>query len=369
VFQYDLGVTTSTADSAHRLALEGERRCLVTGGAGFIGCNLAAALVLRGWHVNVLDDLSRPGAAGNLAWLRSAAGDAFRFVEADVRDSAAVDRAVAPVDVVFHLAGQTAVTTSVRDPRGDFEANALGTLHVLEAARRSRREPIVLYASTNKVYGGLAHLDVVEEQTRFRFRDLPHGVDESQPLELHSPYACSKGVADQYALAYQRIYGLRTVVFRQSCVYGRNQLSSEEQGWVAWLVGAAVLGRPVTIFGNGKQVRDLLHVDDLVEAYVRATVAIETTAGRAYNIGGGASRTLSIWAELEPLLARVLGRPVGPARFEVSRPGDQRVFFCDTRRAAADFGWEPRTGLEEGIAGLAAWLLERADRDAVPAAG
>jgi CDP-paratose 2-epimerase len=370
VFQCDSGVTTSTADPARRLALEVERRCLVTGGAGFIGCNLAAALVLRGWHVSVLDDLSRPGAAGNLAWLRSTAGEGFRFVEADVRDADAVERAIAPVDVVFHLAGQTAVTTSVRDPRGDFEANALGTLNVLEAARRSRREPIVLYASTNKVYGGLAHLEVVEEPTRFRFRDLPHGVEESEPLDLHSPYACSKGVADQYALDYRRIYGLRTVVFRQSCVYGPHQLGSEEQGWVAWLVGGALLGRPVTIFGTGKQVRDLLHVDDLVEAYVRATAAIETTAGRAYNIGGGASRTLSVWAELEPLLARVLGRPPGQARFEAARPGDQRVFFCDTRRAAVDFGWEPRIGVEEGLAGLAAWLLERSGRDAaVPAAG
>ena len=353
------GVTTSTADSARRVALGGARRCLVTGGAGFIGCNLAATLVARGWRVTVLDDLSRPGSEGNLGWLRSRTDGSIDFVAGDVRDARTVERAVAGAEVVFHLAGQTAVTSSVQDPRGDFEANALGTLNVLEAARRSRREPAVLYASTNKVYGALAKLEVVEEETRYRFRDLPHGVDETHPLELRSPYACSKGVADQYALDYHRIYGVPTVVFRQSCVYGPRQLGSEEQGWVAWIVGRAVEGRPVSIFGTGKQVRDLLHVEDLVDAYLLAADAIDRTAGRAYNIGGGASRTLSIWAELEPLLARQLGTALLQPAFEAARPGDQRVFFCDTRRAATEFGWEPRIGVEEGLAMLVAAARDR----------
>jgi CDP-paratose 2-epimerase len=342
------GVETSTADRS-RPAAHVAGRCLVTGGAGFIGCNLAASLLRRGWDVTALDDLSRPGTTSNLTWLRSQSDGSIRFVEADVRDPAAVERAVSRADVVFHLAGQTAVTTSILDPRGDFEANALGTLNVLEAARRSRRVPIVVHASTNKVYGALAHLEVVESATRFQFRELPRGVDETHPLDLHSPYACSKGVADQYTLDYHRIYGLPTVVFRQSCVYGPRQLGSEEQGWVAWIVGRAVERQPVTIFGTGKQVRDLLHVDDLVEAYVLATARIERTAGRVYNIGGGGERTLSIWTELEPLLARALGRTLDTPTFEPARPGDQRVFYCDIGRAAAEFDWEPRIGVEDGL--------------------
>jgi CDP-paratose 2-epimerase len=334
----------------------------VTGGAGFIGCNLAASLAERGWEVTALDDLSQPGARSNLLWLRSRTGSSIRFVEADVRDAAAVQRPVAAADVVFHLAGQTAVTTSIRDPRGDFEANALGTLNVLEAARRSRRGPTIVYASTNKVYGALGHLEVLEGPTRFHFRDLPNGVDETHPLHLHSPYACSKGVADQYTLDYHRIYGLPTVVFRQSCIYGPRQLGSEEQGWVAWIVGRAVRREPLTIFGTGKQVRDLLHVDDLVEAYVLAAAAIERTAGQVYNIGGGPSRTLSIWAELEPVLGRTLGRPPSAPRFEAARPSDQRVFYCDVGRALEDFGWEPRIDVEDGLTRMAASMLADDER-------
>ncbi|MBA2295484.1 MAG: GDP-mannose 4,6-dehydratase [Actinobacteria bacterium] len=345
-----------------------DRRCLVTGGAGFIGCNLADALLRAGLEVCVLDDLSRPGVVRNLDWLRSRDDGGIDFLHRDVRDAEAVKRAVAGVDVVFHLAGQTAVTTSVLDPRGDFEANALGMLNVLEAARHSRREPIVLYASTNKVYGGLEQFEVVEEPTRYAFADLKHGIDERQPLAPHSPYACSKGAADQYALDYHRIYGVRTVVFRQSCIYGPRQLGSEEQGWVAWFLDAARDRRPVTVFGNGKQVRDLLYVDDLVEAYTLAIAAIGRTAGEAYNIGGGAERTLAIWAEFEPLLAEITERVPDVPRFQPARPGDQRVFFCDTRKAAADFGWRARVSVREGVAALAAWMEGRTDSSADPTA-
>jgi CDP-paratose 2-epimerase len=364
VFQCDPAVITSPADTSvaaepARLAAPlGSARCLVTGGAGFIGCNLADRFVRNGWDVTILDDLSRPSARSNLDWLSARLGGELRVVRADVRDAQSVERAVASVDAVFHLAGQTAVTTSVLDPRGDFEANALGTLNVLEAARRARSAPVVVLASTNKVYGGLAHLEVIEEPTRFAFRDLPHGVDESHPLDLHSPYACSKGAADQYTLDYHRIYGVPTVVFRQSCIYGPRQLGSEEQGWVGWLTGEAVRGHPVTIFGTGKQVRDLLHVDDLVEAYALAVAGAERAAGRAYNIGGGPERTVSIWAEFEGVLGRVLGRPPAPATFEPARPGDQRVFVCNTRRAERELGWRPRVGVEAGVAALVAWLRE-----------
>jgi len=330
---------------------------LVTGGAGFIGSNLVARLAAEGWQVTALDNLTRRGAGRNLDWLR-AHGGAIAFVEADVRDAGAVESALDGAHVVYHLAGQTAVTTSVEDPRGDFESNALGTLNVLEAARSAARAPVVVYASSNKVYGGLEDVAIVEQETRFEFADLPHGVDESRPLEFHSPYACSKGAADGYVLDYHRMYGLPTVVFRQSCVYGERQLGAEEQGWVAWLLAAAAFGIPITVYGTGKQVRDLLHVDDVVDAYLLAAAAIGRTAGRAYNIGGGRGRTVSVWREFAPLLQHVVGRPVEPPRFERARPGDQRVFYCDTRRAERDFGWRPRVGVEDGLRRLAGWVLE-----------
>jgi CDP-paratose 2-epimerase len=331
-------------------------RALVTGGAGFIGSNLAAALVRRGASVRVLDDLSRPGVRLNRDWLEREGGGEIEFMLADVRDAEAVRRAVSDVDAVYHLAGQTAVVTSVSDPRADFEANALGTLNVLEAARLSTRQPVVIYASTNKVYGSLAGVAIDEEHTRFRFRDLPLGIPETQPLSFESPYACSKGAGDQYMLDYHRMYGVPTVVFRQSCIYGPRQLPLEEQGWVVWLVAAAAQSRPITIFGTGKQVRDLLHVDDAVEAYLLATAAIGQAAGSAYNIGGGPERAVSVWHEFSALLEDVLGRAIETPAFAPARPGDQRVFYCDTRRADRDLGWRARVSVRDGLAQLAAWV-------------
>jgi CDP-paratose 2-epimerase len=204
-------------------------------------------------------------------------------------------------------------------------------------------------------------LPVVEDETRYRFVDRPFGIDESYPLAFHSPYGCSKGAADQYVLDYARVFGLPTVVLRQSCIYGPRQLGSEEQGWVAWLAAAAAFGRPITIYGTGKQVRDVLYVTDLVDAYLRATEAIETTRGEAYNVGGGRDRTVSIWREFEPLLSAAIGRPVAPPLFGAARPGDQPVFFCDTRKAEADFGWQPRVQVEEGFSLLVSWVLEHSE--------
>jgi CDP-paratose 2-epimerase len=317
-------------------------------------------LLGHGHAVTVLDDLSRPGAELNLAWLRERHGSELRFVGGDVRDAATVAEAARGADVIYHLAGQTAVTVSTGDPRGDFEANALGTLNVLEAARRSREAPVVVYASTNKVYGALEDVPVVAKTTRYTFRDLPNGVSEEQPLAFNSPYACSKGVGDQYAVAYARLYGVRAIVLRQSCVYGPRQMGVEDQGWVAWFVLAAATGRPITICGDGRQVRDLLFVDDLVTAYDAAVEHVERTAGNAYNIGGGPERTLSVWAEFQPLLEEVLGRPVDDVAFAPWRAGDQRVFFCDTARARRDFGWQPEVGVRDGIARLADWILANA---------
>jgi CDP-paratose 2-epimerase len=335
-----------------------ERTQLVTGGAGFIGANLADRLLGQGADVTILDDLSRPGSAANLAWLQSRHGD-VRHAGVDVADASALSEVVAGADVVYHLAGQTAVTTSVTAPRDDFAANALGTLNVLEAARLSSRDPVVVYASTNKVYGDLASLAVVEQDTRWAFRDLAGGVPESAPLDFNSPYACSKGAADQYALAYHRLYGVRTVVLRQSCIYGPRQLGHEEQGWLAWFVLAALDGTPITIFGDGKQVRDVLHVDDLLDAYQRAVTAIDRTAGRAYNIGGGPEQSVSVWAELGPLLQEELAIELAPS-FAAWRPGDQRVFVADTSAAASDFGWRPSTTVRDGLRELVDWA--RAER-------
>jgi len=330
---------------------------LVTGGAGFIGCNAARRWMERGHEVVVLDDLSRRGADSNLAWLRTQGRPTLERV--DIRDAAALDAAVArhrDAQVVVHLAAQVAVTTSVTEPRHDFEVNALGTFNLLESTRRHVPSAAFLYASTNKVYGGLEHLGVEQRDGRYAFRDRPRGVSEAEPLDFHSPYGCSKGAADQYVRDYARIYGLRTVVFRQSCIYGWRQFGVEDQGWVAWFTIAAVTGKPVTIYGDGRQVRDLLFVDDLCEAYDAAVERIDQASGQVFNLGGGPDNTLSL-LELVEQLGRLTGRPLRPA-FAEWRPGDQPVFVADVSRAAQALGWRPKTGVPEGVRKLAGWVQE-----------
>ncbi|MGC9398487.1 MAG: GDP-mannose 4,6-dehydratase [Anaerolineae bacterium] len=336
-------------------------RYLITGGAGFIGSNYVRRLLARGEQVTVYDNLSRRGAEANLAWLREAYGaDAFTFVHGDVRDAALLTATARDAQVIVHLASQVAVTTSVARPRADFESNALGTFNVLEAARLSKRRPIVLYASTNKVYGGMEDVAVVEEATRYRYRDLPHGVPETRPLDFHSPYGCSKGAGDQYVRDYARIYGLPTVVFRQSCIYGPRQFGVEDQGWVAWFIIAAVLGKPITIYGDGKQVRDVLYVEDLLDVYDAAVRQIARAAGKIYNVGGGAENVLSVWKEFGPLLEQLLGQ-----RIDVTwadwRPGDQRIYVSDIRKAQRELGWHPQVGVEEGVRRLYDWVVDHLD--------
>lgn len=336
---------------------------VVTGGAGFIGSNLAAAYLRGGHRVTVLDSLYRPGTERNLAWLEAQPGaERLGYVHGDVRDAALVEEVVGASDVqlVFHFASQTAVTTSVARPREDFEINLLGTINVLEAARRSRAftPPAVLFTSTNKVYGSLAGRGVVEDETRYRFADprLDHnGVGEDEPLDFHSPYGCSKGAADQYMRDYARIYGLRTVVFRMSCIYGPRQFGNEDQGWVAHFLIAAATGKPITIYGNGKQVRDLLFVDDLVRAFQAAAERIDTTAGRVYNVGGGRANSISIWRELGPRLEALVGRPLRPP-LDDWRPGDQPIYVSDTTAAARDFDWTPQVSVDEGLARIWDWI-------------
>lgn len=333
------------------------RRILITGGAGFIGCNAAWRFMGRGDRVVVVDNLSRKGTDLNLAWLREM-GD-FEFIQADVRDARAMREAVgrcADLDAVLHLAGQVAVTTSVADPREDFEINALGTLNVLEAVREAPCDPVVVYASTNKVYGGMEGTAVEERDGRYAYRDLPGGVPEEQTLDFHSPYGCSKGAGDQYVRDYARIYGLRTVVFRQSCIYGYRQFGVEDQGWVAWFTIAAVLGKPIVIYGDGKQVRDLLFIDDLVDAYALAVDRPDRASGKIYNLGGGPKNVLSL-LDLLSMLKELTGREI-PRSSDAWRPGDQRVFVCDIGRAARELDWRPRVGTEEGVRRLYDWVVE-----------
>jgi CDP-paratose 2-epimerase len=332
-------------------------RILVTGGAGFIGSNLSHRLLSQGHEVVIYDNLSRAGTKKNLAWLRQNHGESFTLVQADVRDYPSLQRAVLGCDVVYHLAGQVAVTWSVSDPRQDFEINALGTLNMLEAARSSSPPPIVLFTSTNKVYGGMEEVEIVELETRHAYASLSEGVSEARPLDFHSPYGCSKGAADQYVRDYARIYGLRTVVFRMSCIYGPRQFGVEDQGWVAHFLIASVLGRPITIYGDGKQVRDVLYVDDLVAALESATERIEVTSGQIYNMGGGPENTMSVWTEFHALLKELLGHEVAVS-YADWRPGDQLVYVSDTSKAGRELGWSPRVPVREGIERLFRWVVD-----------
>jgi CDP-paratose 2-epimerase len=331
------------------------QKILVTGGAGFIGTNLVDSLLGDDCHVTVFDALMRPGTKLNLQWLSERhRSDRFRFVHGDVRDAAAVNDLVRHADVVYHLAGQVAVTSSVTDPRTDFETNAWGTLNVLEAARLSGHRPAIVMTSTNKVYGAMESVPTSEDKSRYRYVDLPHGVAETQPIDFHSPYGCSKGSADQYVHDYARIYDLPTVVFRMSCIYGPRQFGTEDQGWVAHFVIAALTNRPITIYGDGKQVRDVLFVTDLVRALRMAVERLGKTAGEIFNIGGGSENTISVWHEFGPLLETLKGAPIAPM-FADWRPGDQPCYVSDIRKAADVIGWRPVVDKLAGIRLLWDW--------------
>jgi len=329
-------------------------KILIIGGAGFIGCNAARYFMTRGDDVVIVDNLSRKGTPSNLDWLQ-AEGPCI-FVKADIRDQAAMVRVFrdhGDVDAVIHLAAQVAVTTSVTDPREDFEINAIGTFNVLEAIRTLDLDPIFLYASTNKVYGGIEDATVIDRDGRYEYENLPAGIDENRNLDFHSPYGCSKGAADQYVRDYHRIYGLRTVVFRQSCIYGYRQFGVEDQGWIAWFTIASALGHPITIYGDGKQTRDVLFIDDLVDAFDRAIGGIDACVGGIYNIGGSSKNQLSLH-ELLAILEKLFGRTI-EVGYADWRPGDQKVFISNTAKAEAELGWAPKIGPAEGIERLYRW--------------
>ena len=332
-----------------------KRSIFITGGAGFIGSNSARFYMECGWHVTVFDNLSRKGCQSNMEWLKTYGN--FEFIKGDIRDRKALDSALKArcYDFILHLAAQVAVTTSVKNPLEDFEINALGTFNLLESVRANCPDTFVLFASTNKVYGDLETLHVSDTGLSYALTDFPHGIPETLALDFHSPYGCSKGAADQYIIDYARIYGLRTVSFRQSCIYGYRQFGQEDQGWVAWFTIASLFEKPITFYGNGKQVRDILFVEDLIDAYNLAFANQNRVVGKSYNIGGGPRNVLSL-LQLMDRLKKSLDKDI-PYNIAQIRAGDQKVFVCDIRRAANDFGWKPKSSVDQGLEKLFQWVL------------
>jgi len=311
------------------------KRVLIIGGAGFIGINSASYFLRKSYKVTIFDNFSREGSRKNVLWIKEKFGTKDLIVaEGDIRyDFRRLKELVKDADLILHLAAQVAVTTSVENPREDFEINALGTFNVLEAVRKSGNNPVLIYSSTNKVYGALEDLKINEGKTRYTFKNLPFGVSEERAMDFH------------------------TIVFRQSCIYGPHQFGVEDQGWVAWFIISLILGKRITIYGNGKQVRDLLYIDDLIKAYDLAAKNIKKTKGQIYNIGGGPRNTISVWWEFKPILEKLFRRKI-EAKFSDWRPGDQPIYISDIRKAKRDFGWEPKIDVGSGIRKLYKWVKE-----------
>jgi CDP-paratose 2-epimerase len=338
---------------------------LITGGAGFVGTNLAHHLLSSGHRALLYDTLARPGVEQNVRWLRATHGDRVQIEIADVRDPRTLAQAVKQASQVFHLAAQVAVTTSLTDPIHDFEVNARGTLNLLEALRALEDPPPLVFTSTNKVYGGLDDVEMRRDEQRYEPSDgatRANGISERRPLDFHSPYGCSKGAADQYVIDCARTFGLPAVVFRMSCIYGPHQFGTEDQGWVAHFLIRAVQGEPITLYGDGRQVRDILFVEDLVNAFLLAQSHMRVLSGQAFNIGGGPANTTSL-LELLGLIEELHGRKPR-VRFDAWRPGDQRYYVSDTSKFAAATGWSPRIGVCEGVRRLYEWLMAEARSEA-----
>ncbi|WP_137390561.1 NAD-dependent epimerase/dehydratase family protein [Rhodoligotrophos defluvii] len=337
------------------------RPVAVLGGSGFIGSNLARSFLARGDEVIVIDNLSRPGVDRNLDWLMDEHGSRVHPVLADIRDPLALEPALRDAGAVFHLAAQTAVTTSLADPLDDFEINARGTMNVLEAVRRQGRRTPVIFASTNKVYGSLDNIALAELDDRYVPADemvRARGISEARSLDFCTPYGCSKGVADQYVLDYAKSYGIPTAVLRMSCIYGPRQFGTEDQGWVAHFLIRALQGEPIVIYGDGKQVRDILHVDDAVAAYRAVLSSIDAVSGHVFNLGGGPRNAVSLRSVIREI-GRIIGRDV-PVTYSDWRKGDQLYFVANTGKLEDTVGWSARRSWREGLADLASWL--RANR-------
>ncbi|MBE7171317.1 MAG: SDR family NAD(P)-dependent oxidoreductase [Williamsia sp.] len=334
---------------------------LITGGAGFVGVNLADKLLTQGRNVIVFDNLSRAGVENNLYWLQQKHPQQLKTIKADIRDKAAVAQAVEHAAEVFHFAAQVAVTSSIHNPFYDFEVNAQGTLNLLEAIRNSSHQPPFIFASTNKVYGDLNDLDIVMNGSRYHLENTlfgQQGISEKRNLDFHSPYGCTKGVADQYTLDYARTFGLKTAVLRMSCIYGPHQYGTEDQGWVAHFLIQALQNKPITLYGDGKQVRDILYVEDLVEAYILAMENIQEISGHAFNMGGGPENTVSL-LELCDMIGELAGKKP-PILFDEWRPGDQKYYVSNFNKFTAVTGWTPQVGTREGVQLLYNWLRENA---------
>lgn len=334
-------------------------KILITGGAGFVGSNAADYfLKQRDAYVTVYDNMSRQGVERNAEWLKSKYGETGRLkiLKADVLDPIALQNAVGDIDAIIHTAAQVAMTSSIKDPIYDFNVNSLGTINVLEAARKSGTDPTVIFTSTNKVYGCLEGIEIEEKKTRYDYKELKHGITEAQPLDPISPYGCSKCAADTYTLDYHKTYGLKTVVMRMSCIYGIHQFGTEDQGWVCYFIAYTLLDKPLTIYGDGKQVRDVLYVTDLIQAFELAMKNIKKTKGKAYNVGGGKKNTYSL-LELVDYLRILTGKKI-PLALSEWRLGDQKVYCSDLTRAEKDFNWRPEVDKAEGVKVLLDWVKD-----------
>lgn len=335
------------------------KKVLIAGCAGFIGGHLTKYFLAAGNTVIGIDNLTRKGSEENLKWLKEIGGNNLIFCKEDIRNWAGIEsifKKHADFDLIIHEAAQVAVTTSVVNPREDFEINIGGTFNLLEATRRYSPKAFFEFASTNKVYGKMDELAVIERNGRYEYESLARGVTEKHQLDFYSPYGCSKGAADQYVHDYSRIYGLKTVVLRQSCIYGTRQFGVEDQGWVAWFAIASILERPITIYGDGKQGRDILWIDDLVDVYAKLFENADKVAGQIYNVGGGAENVLSI-LELVDYLKKQKIMTKDPS-FSDWRPGDQKIFVCDTDKLCNAIGWMPKVSPQQGVDILFQWARE-----------
>jgi CDP-paratose 2-epimerase len=351
-------MTASDTSAAAPAAIR-RRPVLITGGAGFIGSNLADHFATEGHDILIYDALARPGVERNLEWLKKRHPSKISTVIGDIRDETSIAEATRDAQAVFHMAAQVAVTTSLVDPREDFEINIRGTLNVLDALRRRGERIPLIFASTNKVYGDLADVELERTNDSYKPRDSAirnAGIGETRPLDFHTPYGCSKGAADQYVLDYARSFGIPTCVMRMSCIYGQRQMGTEDQGWVAHFLIRALEGEPITIYGDGCQVRDVLDISDAVAAYVSAWKQIDAVQGRAFNLGGGPANAISL-RQLITHIEDVIGRPVETI-YADWRAGDQRYYVSDTRLAARELGLKQPISWLKGVAALATWLQE-----------
>jgi CDP-paratose 2-epimerase len=331
-------------------------RYLIFGGAGFIGSNYSEFLLKENYEITIIDNLSRLTSRKNIEYLTSKYSN-LNFIYGDIRsDFQTIRDYVERSDVVINLAAQVAVTTSLKDPRTDFDINILGTFNILESIRMFNPNVKFIFASTNKVYGDLGLLKKVETDQSYHFDPHIKGISEAQPLELYSPYGCSKGAADQYVLDYSRSYGLNTTVVRQSCIYGKMQYGIEDQGWVAWFTIASMQNKPLTIYGNGKQVRDILYCDDLINLYQRIIENSDISKGQAYNAGGGVENSISL-LELIDVLKIKLKKPIS-YKFDKTRIGDQPIFISDNSKAQAELNWKPNKNISQGLDSMIEWLTE-----------